>query len=380
MASIVRRRGAKVWTAFFRDIHGKQYCRSTGARDKKTAQKIADEFEAAAVTKRSQRQASRVLSEMHALLGGPRAAESSLRVYTTSWLESKCAETKPATYSFYSQSCGRFLSFLGEAADQEISQVTKVNITAYRAQLALCVSANTANHHMVVVRMLFRSARRDGLIVDDPSEFVGSVRETSPQTAPRRAFTVAELEAVLAVADPEWQSMVLFGLYSALRLMDVARLTWANIDLTRNELRVTTAKTGKAVILPLAAPLRAHIDSLPSADSLDTFIHPRASQAGGGPILSGQFALLLVHAGLREPRAVIPPAQRSARKPQHELSFHSLRHTAASMLHASGIAQATAQAFTGHSSTVVHGLYVHTDRESLQRAAAALPNIRRENA
>ena len=51
-----------------------------------------------------------------------------------------------------------------------------------------------------------------------------------------------ELEAVLSVADPEWQSMILFGLYSGQRLMDIARLTWANIDLIRNELRLVTAK------------------------------------------------------------------------------------------------------------------------------------------
>ncbi|MGA8659217.1 MAG: hypothetical protein WB586_24060 [Chthoniobacterales bacterium] len=30
------------------------------------------------------------------------------------------------------------------------------------------------------------------------------------------------------VADPEWQSMILFGLYTGQRLGDVARLTWVS--------------------------------------------------------------------------------------------------------------------------------------------------------
>ena len=71
--------------------------------------------------------------------GVDRTAGSSLRVYATSWLESKRAETKPATHYFYSQSCGKFLSFLGETADRNLALITKVNITAYRAHLALLV-------------------------------------------------------------------------------------------------------------------------------------------------------------------------------------------------------------------------------------------------
>jgi integrase len=381
MASIVRRRGAKVWTAFFRDVHRRQHCRSTGATDKKAAQKIADAYEAAASAKQTLRQVARVLDDMRALVGGERTAPVSLRSYATTWLEGKRVETKTATCRFYSVSCGKLLTYLGEAADNDIALVTKPVLSGYRSHLLTAVSGRTVNHHLVVVRMLFRSAKREGVIIDDPSEFVGSVRgDPSPQTTPRRAFTVPELEAVLNVADPEWASMILFGVYSALRLMDVARLTWTNIDLTRNELRVTTAKTGKAIILPLAAPLRAHIESLPSTDDLATPIHPRAAQVLNGAILSAQFGRLLMHAGLREPKAANPPARTSARKPPHELSFHSLRHTTVSLLHASGVSQAVSETFAGHSSGAVHELYIHADREGLQRAADLLPTVRRAKA
>ena len=37
--------------------------------------------------------------------------------------------------------------------------------------------------------------------------------------------------ARLSVADDEWRSMILFGLYTGARLSDVASLTWENIDL-----------------------------------------------------------------------------------------------------------------------------------------------------
>jgi hypothetical protein len=45
MASIMRRRGAKVWTAYYRDAGGIQHCRSTFFTDKKAAQKVADAYE-----------------------------------------------------------------------------------------------------------------------------------------------------------------------------------------------------------------------------------------------------------------------------------------------------------------------------------------------
>lgn len=222
--------------------------------------------------------------------------------------------------------------------------------------------------------MLFRAARRDGVLVDDPSEFVNAVKAES-STSGRRAFTLPELEAILGIADPEWRSLILFGLYSGQRLGDLARLTWANVDLERNELRLVTEKTGRVVILPLAAPLRDHLESLPSADDVTSPIHPRAA-ATNKTTLSGQFVQLLVQAGLRAQRDNTSAAGGSSRHRQHDLVFHSLRHTTVSLLHAGGVAQDVSETFVGHSSNATHKLYVHSDRESLQRAADLLPTLR----
>jgi integrase len=80
------------------------------------------------------------------------------------------------------------------------------------------------NHQVKFLRMVFRNARRDAIVGDDPAEFVDTVRKGN--TAARRPFTVPELKATLSVANPEWRSMILFGLYTGQRLGDVATLTW----------------------------------------------------------------------------------------------------------------------------------------------------------
>ena len=371
MASIKRRRGAKVWTAYYRDGAGIQYCRSTHVSDRKDAQRVADAYEEASREGQSLRQISAVLAEMREIAGS-RHASVTLREYAARWLAEKKSEVKPATFSFYAQVVEGFLEQLREAAGHDIALISKAQITAHRSHLSVQVSATTTNHHMAAIRMLFRAARRDGVIADDPGEFVGSVRGEQ-STKCRRAFTLPELEAVMSIADPEWQSMILFGLYTGQRLGDVSRLTWTNVDLERNELRLVSTKTGRRVILPLAAPLLDHIESLPSADDPNSPIHPRAA-ATGQTTLSGQFVEILVQAGLRA-QEIERHEGGSSRRRQSELSYHSLRHTCVSLLHAAGVTQSISQAFAGHSSAAVHQLYIHSDRESLERAANLLPTL-----
>ena len=83
-----------------------------------------------------------------------------------------------------------------------------------------------------------------------------------------------ELRAVLSVADEEWKSMIVFGLYSGARLSDVASLTWQNVDFPAKELRFIARKTGKTIIVPLDGPLAAHIEKLPAADSENAAASP----------------------------------------------------------------------------------------------------------
>jgi integrase len=86
----------------------------------------------------------------------------------------------------------------------------------------------------------------------------------------------------------------LFGLYTGQRLSDLAILSWDNIYLARNEIRLKARKTGKRLSLPIAAPLKAH---LAVCDKSGAYLHPKAaatvrSQKRSGT-LSNQFADLL---------------------------------------------------------------------------------------
>ena len=378
MASVWRHPLSKYWTACFRDLAGKQRRISTKETDRKRAQRLAEEYESAVRTKRTLRQAQLVLDRLHEEISGQVVPRKTLRTYCQEWLATKEPETAPRTQVFYRASTAKFITFLGERAEAPLSEITKADIVAYRNSLAKTLSARTANHDLKVVRMLFKAAQRDELITQNPAEFVNTVRERS--SSDKRPFTLAEIQAVLSVADPEWQSLIRFGFYTGQRLGDLAALRWSNIDLTRGEIRFVTAKTGRRMIIPLSEGLRAHIASLSSSDSADAVIHSRAfailEAHGNASMLSRQFGELLAIAGLRTSgKHKSSGKTRSSRRNLNALSFHSLRRTTTTVLHEAGIAGAVAQALIGHDSEAIHEHYVNVGREALQKAAAVFPSI-----
>ena len=55
--------------------------------------------------------------------------------------------------------------------------------------------------------------------------------------------------------------------------------------------------------------------------------------------------------------------------------FHSLRHSAVSLLREAGAPLSVTMAIVGHSSLSIHDGYTHTGEAAMQRAVAALPSI-----
>jgi site-specific recombinase XerD len=124
-----------------------------------------------------------------------------------------------------------------------------------------------------------------------------------------------------------------------------------------------------------------HIVSLPARDDPAQAVHRRAfrevsSKLRNASRLSREFVNLLVSLGMRQPlsRKRTGKGFRS-RRGSSELSFHSLRHTAVSLLKDAGVPQAVAQELIGHDSVQMSQHYTHVGIEALQKAAAALPEL-----
>jgi integrase len=228
--------------------------------------------------------------------------------------------------------------------------------------------------------MILRDAERDGIIADNPADSVRMMKRTGERS--RRPFTLPEINQLLAVADDEWRSLIMFGLYTGQRLGDLARLTWADVDLQNDEIRLCTSKTGRQQIIPLALPLRRHIESLPAGDDPVQPLHPRAfnsvlkSQKVG--TLSRQFYELMADAGLvptKKHRKAEQSTGRDGRRPISIISFHALRHTATSLMKNAGISAAIVQDIIGHESAAISASYTHIDDAAKRTALSAMPDI-----
>src|SRR5271166_2420754 len=379
MASLLKKRDNRFWIACFRDSAGRQCRRTTRETNRKRAQAIANQYASIAQGKVTQRGAREIMAELYRKQFCVEVPTPTVESYIASWLKLKAPEVAPVTLSQYRYTFSKLLEFLGDTAKADIVSVTRRHIVEFRNWLSESTASCSVNAKLQTVKLLFHCAKRDGYIVEDPTEFAECLRVT--EKGKREAFTISEVQALLSAADTEWRSMILFGLYTGQRIGDICRLTWDHIDLERDEIRLVTQKTGTRLIIPIAPTLRAHLESMPSSDTPGAPLHPSALCRYSNPktatTVAYGFAKLLVKIGLREPKCAKDNREGGPRKRRetYRLSFHSLRHTAVSMLKDAGVPQATVLEFIGHASADISAHYTHVGMESLKKAAASFPSL-----
>ncbi|MGA2541696.1 MAG: tyrosine-type recombinase/integrase [Verrucomicrobiota bacterium] len=383
MASLFKHPKSPFWSACFRLPDGRRTTRSTGTNERRKALRIANEYEDAsrdaAAGRFIESRARKTIADIYAMAHPERLASSSLGDFLDAWLKRKEIEARQTTHVKYVSVVSQFTEFLGSKAERDISNITAAEITGFRDSLAKRVTPGTVNVSLKIIRSAFAQARRDGLIDLNEAERVTLLKRSQNQVE-RRPFTLEELRRILEAADDEWRGMLMFGLYTGQRLGDIAGLTWNNIDLQRAELHMVTGKTGRRQILPLAKPLLSFVEALPAGDAPDAplfpRIHDRARRHKHAGNLSNEFHDILVSAGLAAKTTHKATGKgRSGKRVQNEVSFHSLRHTATSLLKAAGVSDAVAMEFVGHDSKSVSQQYTHIETSALKLAADKMPDI-----
>lgn len=377
MAALRKKLDSKFWFACFTLPDGRRVQRSTKETARKLAQAKADEWEKLSQERAKAKQAHKVIADIYKAAHKAELPDATARSYLDGWLKRRKKEVSVSSYRSYEARAKHFLSWLAEGAERPLTEIETRHIVAYRDALADRLSASTSNLAIKVLRLMFEDARREGFLADNPAK--DCPRLKAEVVEQRRPFTMDELRDILASCDAEWRSMILFGLYTGQRIADLARLTWANLDLIADEVQVRTAKTNRIVRIPICAPLKKHIAGLTASDDPKTPLHPRACQLierGSGPMLSRQFGDLLASVGLISSRKHSGKGEgRSARRAASELSFHSLRHTATSIMKNAGISPAIVQDIIGHESAEISAQYTHIDSTAKRQALDSMPDL-----
>lgn len=438
MSSIHRQSGKPNWFCFFRDSSGKICHRSTQTSNRRDAKRICDAMQLAAdLAKGGQLTAGRArkliedtalniteagkpldtitvgdffrtwLKEVEAKGGRlaftvpPKGRATYARVctlfeqvigqllsasghalprftiaeYFQSWIKQILPEMTAGTSTRYQGIVDNFLLWMGSEKYRSLTALTSDEVQKYRDFMAGKVARGTVNTHLKVLRVALNQALQRRFITENPAKFVGTLDNSDKLS--RRPFTLEELKRLFDLADAEWKGMILFGLYGGgLRIGDVANLCETNLDLERAEFWTATRKTKRTQVLPLAKPLRAwlqerdNIIRLPKAPLFPT-LHGKKSSW-----LSNQFYELMTTAVLVLKRDHQSRNKgRDQRRRLQDISFHSLRHTATSLLKNAGVSDVVARDIVGHESAAISRNYTHIDAETKRQALEKMPNI-----
>ena len=406
MASLWKHPKSPFWSACFSvhstPVYPERWKRSLKTKDRKLARQIADALDDAgrgvlsenAITAFVERigdgkargAARQVFTEVFRSVAGREFGAGSLRGFAESWLSGLQTHLGPRSFPKYKRVVESFLTFLGKVADRDLigfGARDDVFIIQFRDHLADRLAARSVNDALKIIRQMFKTASQR-FKIESPAHFVPGVRRSDAATG-RRAFTLPELGRILRVArGSEWEGIILAGLYTGQRLSDLVTLRWENLDPVRREIALTTRKTGRRILIPIAAPLLEYLLAVPVSDDPKAFVFSRAAaqlarskaeHVGG---LSNQFHDILVAAGLvlrRTHKKSKDGKGRSSRRRASEVSFHSFRHTTTSLLKSAGIPQAVVMDLVGHESKAVSQIYTHVGEAEKRRAMAAMPTV-----
>ena len=388
MAYVRRVPRSPYWIAAYRDKDGKIQNKSTKLTavpaNRKEAQAIAESYEEAyrnkAVVKTLRDNYSKIATKLNRTWSIP-----SVKDFMDGWMKMYSPKLAEATVTAYQYRINGFLEFLkdtgrGDYGVDELMEPEDTAVLEYRNRLLATVSTVTAKTAMTILSGVFSLGIRKGYFIENKFDELADIKETD--ATEKRPFTLDELKLVLENCNPEWRSLVLFGLYTGQRLSDLAILTWNQIDLKKNEVAFITKKTGRRMALPIAKPLRAHIATL-RRGTPNAPVHPEAERMmrehGKAGMLSRQFNEILQRCNLVPKKShhkdKDAPETDSKRVQVNALSYHSLRHTAATLLRMTGSSEAVAREIIGHDSASVDRGYVHMDAGAMQTALDKLPDI-----
>ncbi len=389
MPSIHRQPGRPFWFCAYTVFDPAQNTKrrvfkSTKTRDKKQASEVCRVWHKAALLGRNGKLSadaareviSQGVADVYAAANVESLDTATTALWCERWLEGKAIEVEESTHTRYAGIVGRFIESLGAKAGRDLSTLQAADVTKFRDREAKALSRATANLSLKVLRVCFGEAVRHGLLAVNLAVRVSVLK--SHEKSARRAFTISEIKRILAACgdDAEWHGLVLFGLYLGQRLGDLSKLTWRAVNLETGEIAFTTRKTGRRMSLPLMQPLADYLTSLPATDDPNAFIFPRAASATRTGTLSNQFREVLVSAGLVEARSHEATGKgRSRARATSELSFHSLRHSAVTMLKQSGVSDVLAREIVGHESAAVSRQYTHLTTNDLRSAMQRLPDV-----
>jgi integrase len=220
------------------------------------------------------------------------------------------------------------------------------------------VSTTTINKQLTLLAMIFNYALKHRLVTFNPAEHVDKLPAAHKEgnAIDENVLDAGEVKELLAAAAPEWALLLEAAVTTGLRQSELLGLQWGDVDWQSNRLHVrralregrfydTKSKHSRRIVeLPSSLIHSLKVWRLKCPKGEHDLVFPNNE---GNPMDAAN----LIHRGFE------PAVRRAGLR---KIRFHDLRHTAASLLLATGVDVVAVSRLLGHSSPIVTlSIYSH---------------------
>ena len=279
-----------------------------------------------------------------------------------------------STVKHYSSTALVFLDYLFQKGIEDPAVIDLSNCNGYLKTLA-GFGFKTVEQNVCALRFLLRYLHENELLSKDYASKI-HIPSVSKQAAIPSAWTVEELKQLISVIDRNSPigkrdyAMILLACVLGLRISDIKNLRFSNFDWNNKELSLIQKKTKKPLKLPLPDLVGWSVidyirDGRPKYDASDfVFIKhmPPFNPLSDNDHLQQRIIYHMNKAGIRRDR-------------NKHSGFHSLRHSAGSMMLEMGTSLPVITTVLGHSDMDVTAIYLKTDLNKLAECVLPLGGI-----
>jgi integrase len=279
-----------------------------------------------------------------------------------------------STVKHYSSTALVFLDYLYQKGIEDPAVIDLSGSNGYLKTLA-GFSFKTVEQNVCGLRFLLRYLLENGLLSEDYASKIHMPLVSKLATIPS-AWTADELKQLISVIDRNSPlgkrdyAMILLACVLGLRISDIKNLRFSNFDWNNKELSFVQKKTKKPLKLPLPdligwAVIDYIRDGRPKYDDSDfVFIKhmPPFDPVSDSDHMQRRIIYYMNKAGIRRDR-------------NKHSGFHSLRHSAGSMMLEMGTALPVITTVLGHSDMDVTAIYLKTDLSKLAECVLPLEVI-----
>jgi integrase len=216
---------------------------------------------------------------------------------------------------------------------------------------------NSVRSIMAPLKAMFATAVEDGAVRSNPTVNVriGVGRRTGDSGREVRAMTRAELARLLGCIPEDWRLLFEFLAHTGLRISEAIGLTWADVELGSNPRLLVRRQDCRGEIGPLKSE-KSRRDIPLSPGMARRLRAARGSAAAAERVFTSPQGFPLSDGNLR--RRVLTPATEAAGLPW--VTFHTFRHTCASLLFEAGRDVKQVSEWLGHADAgFTLKVYVH---------------------